>query len=84
MQNEGQWELQYMLAMREQFDMYHPSGFNTYLVLPNLGPMYVVLHSVRQRDTFTAYTFSTHPSQQHCRSAQSIAFVSPPPLPPCT
>lgn len=39
-QHEGQWELQYMLGMREQLDMYHPSGFNTYLVLPNLAPMY--------------------------------------------
>eukprot|EP01051_Picozoa_sp_SAG22_P005081 SAG22_NODE_292_length_12914_cov_41.306594_6_plen_543_part_00 len=40
-QHEGQWQLFNLLGAREQLDMYHPSGFNTFLVLPNLAPVYV-------------------------------------------
>ena len=40
-QHEGQWQLLYLLGTREQLAMYHPSGFNTYLVLPNLAPLCV-------------------------------------------
>jgi len=40
-QHEGQWQLLYLLGGREQLAMYHPSGFNTFNVLPNIAPMYV-------------------------------------------
>jgi hypothetical protein len=39
--HEGHWQLLYLLGGREQLSMYHPSGFNTFNVLPNLAPMYV-------------------------------------------
>ena len=40
-QRHSQWELLYLLGAREQKAMYHPSGFNTDRVLPNIAPMYV-------------------------------------------
>ena len=40
-QHEGQWQLFYLLGGREQLSIYHPSGFNTFNVLPNLAPIYV-------------------------------------------
>ena len=39
-QHDGQWQLMYLLGAREQLAMYHPSGFNTFNVLPNLAPIY--------------------------------------------
>ena len=41
-QHHSQWELLYLLGAREQLAMYHPSGFNTDRVLPNLAPMYAM------------------------------------------